>query len=35
MSRPIPGDQLIAWLEKWQAPVAIAASNESAIAVDS
>jgi diguanylate cyclase (GGDEF)-like protein len=35
MSRPIPGDQLIAWLEKWQAPVAIAAGNESAIAVDS
>jgi diguanylate cyclase (GGDEF)-like protein len=35
MSRPIPGDQMIAWLEKWQAPVAIAASNESAIAVDS
>jgi len=21
MSRPIPGDQLVAWLEKWQAPV--------------
>jgi diguanylate cyclase (GGDEF)-like protein len=35
MSRPIPGDQMIAWLEKWQAPVAIAASNERAIAVDS
>jgi diguanylate cyclase (GGDEF)-like protein len=25
MSRPIPGDQLIPWLEKWQAPIAIAA----------
>jgi diguanylate cyclase (GGDEF)-like protein len=24
MSRPIPGDQLVAWLEKWQAPIAIA-----------
>jgi diguanylate cyclase (GGDEF)-like protein len=25
MSRPIPGDQLIPWLEKWQAPIAVAA----------
>jgi diguanylate cyclase (GGDEF)-like protein len=24
MSRPIPGDQLVAWLEKWQAPIAVA-----------
>ena len=25
MSRPIPGDQLVAWLEKWRAPIAVAA----------
>ncbi|MFA9219433.1 MAG: putative bifunctional diguanylate cyclase/phosphodiesterase, partial [Sphingomonadaceae bacterium] len=24
MSRPIPGDQLVAWLEKWQPPIPIA-----------
>jgi EAL domain-containing protein (putative c-di-GMP-specific phosphodiesterase class I) len=35
MSRPIPGDQMIAWLEKWRAPVAIAAAEESVAAVDS
>ncbi|MBP1202153.1 diguanylate cyclase (GGDEF)-like protein [Duganella sp. 1411] len=23
MSRPIPGDQLIGWLEKWQAPITV------------
>jgi EAL domain-containing protein (putative c-di-GMP-specific phosphodiesterase class I) len=28
MSRPIPGDQLIPWLEKWRAPIAIAADAE-------
>ena len=26
MSRPIPGDQLVAWLEKWQAPIAVPAA---------
>ncbi|MYM83518.1 EAL domain-containing protein [Duganella sp. FT50W] len=34
MSRPIAGDQMIAWLEKWQAPanlVATAAGSEAAI----
>jgi diguanylate cyclase (GGDEF)-like protein len=35
MSRPIPGDQLIGWLERWQAPVAIAVNDDSAIAIDS
>ncbi|NGZ84842.1 putative bifunctional diguanylate cyclase/phosphodiesterase [Duganella aceris] len=35
MSRPIPGDQLIGWLEKWQAPIAIAAPDDIEIAVDS
>jgi diguanylate cyclase (GGDEF)-like protein len=29
MSRPIPGDQLISWLETWQAPAAIAADDVS------
>ena len=23
MSRPIPGDQLIPWLEQWQAPIRV------------
>jgi hypothetical protein len=27
MSRPIPGDQLVAWLEKWQPPVIAGADN--------
>ena len=35
MSRPIPGDQLIGWLEQWQAPIAIAVPDDSAIAVGS
>ncbi|MYN25293.1 putative bifunctional diguanylate cyclase/phosphodiesterase [Duganella levis] len=35
MSRPIPGDQMIPWLEKWQAPIAIAQTDDSAVAVDS
>jgi len=35
MSRPIPGDQLIGWLEKWQAPIAIAATDDTEIAIDS
>ncbi|NYE60274.1 diguanylate cyclase (GGDEF)-like protein [Duganella sp. 1224] len=35
MSRPIPGDQMIAWLEKWRAPIAIAAPEDSEAAVDS
>jgi EAL domain-containing protein (putative c-di-GMP-specific phosphodiesterase class I) len=29
MSRPIPGDQFISWLETWQAPAAIAADDVS------
>ncbi|RFP13586.1 MULTISPECIES: bifunctional diguanylate cyclase/phosphodiesterase [unclassified Duganella] len=33
MSRPIPGDQLIAWLEKWQAPIAVAAPEHREIEV--
>ncbi|WP_090187696.1 MULTISPECIES: bifunctional diguanylate cyclase/phosphodiesterase [unclassified Duganella] len=35
MSRPIPGDQMIAWLEKWQAPVMIAAPVETEETIDS
>ncbi|GJI93364.1 phosphodiesterase [Duganella caerulea] len=35
MSRPIPGDQLIAWLEKWQAPGAIAATARHEIDIGS
>ncbi len=35
MSRPIPGDQLIAWLEKWQAPAANAAPVYSAVDMNS
>jgi diguanylate cyclase (GGDEF)-like protein len=35
MSRPIPGDQMIAWLEKWQAPVAIAVTSDSEAVVNS
>jgi diguanylate cyclase (GGDEF)-like protein len=35
MSRPIPGDQMIAWLEKWRAPIAIAAPEESEAEIDS
>jgi len=31
MSRPIPGDQLVAWLEKWQAPIAVPAAAASAL----
>ncbi|GJJ01989.1 phosphodiesterase [Duganella rhizosphaerae] len=31
MSRPIPGDQLIAWLEKWQAPIAHATPTYSEV----
>ena len=31
MSRPIPGDQLIAWLEKWRAPIAVAVPEHSEI----
>ncbi|WP_170304182.1 putative bifunctional diguanylate cyclase/phosphodiesterase [Duganella radicis] len=34
MSRPIPGDQLIPWLEKWQAPIALAAPQPETVAVD-
>jgi hypothetical protein len=34
MSRPIPGDQLIPWLEKWRAPIAIAADAEPLPLVD-
>jgi diguanylate cyclase (GGDEF)-like protein len=33
MSRPIPGDQLIPWLEKWRAPIAIAASSQETVDV--
>ncbi|ELX08509.1 signaling protein [Janthinobacterium sp. HH01] len=35
MSRPIPGDQLIAWLEKWQAPIAIPAPDYSEVEMGS
>jgi diguanylate cyclase (GGDEF)-like protein len=35
MSRPIPGDQLISWLEKWQAPIAIATPADSEAAIGS
>ena len=35
MSRPIPGDQMIAWLEKWRAPIAIAAPEDSEVALNS
>ncbi len=35
MSRPIPGDQLIAWLEKWQAPAAKVGPDYSAIDIGS
>jgi len=34
LSRPIPGDQLIPWLEKWRAPIAIAADAEPLPLVD-
>jgi diguanylate cyclase (GGDEF)-like protein len=30
MSRPIPADQMIPWLEKWRAPVSVAASADEA-----
>ncbi|MHA4871389.1 putative bifunctional diguanylate cyclase/phosphodiesterase [Duganella sp. PWIR1] len=33
MSRPIPGDQLIPWLEKWRAPIAIGAQADAAVDV--
>ena len=33
MSRPIPGDQLIAWLEKWRPPIAIEAEAPDAAAI--
>jgi diguanylate cyclase (GGDEF)-like protein len=33
MSRPIPGDQLIPWLEKWRAPIAIGAAVEPVVDV--
>ncbi|OFA06771.1 bifunctional diguanylate cyclase/phosphodiesterase [Duganella sp. HH101] len=35
MSRPIPGDQLIAWLEKWRAPIAIPAPDYSEVEMGS
>jgi len=35
MSRPIPGDQLVAWLEKWQAPTANLAPDYSAVDIGS
>ncbi|MES2159634.1 MAG: EAL domain-containing protein [Pseudomonadota bacterium] len=35
MSRPIPGDQMVAWLENWRAPVDTAARDYSAIDMDS
>ncbi|MQA37217.1 putative bifunctional diguanylate cyclase/phosphodiesterase [Rugamonas aquatica] len=35
MSRPIPGDQLIAWLEKWRAPIAVSVPERREIEIDS
>jgi diguanylate cyclase (GGDEF)-like protein len=34
MSRPIPGDQLIPWLEKWRAPIALGSETEPLPLVD-